>query len=282
MSKQGAAEMVVVLGGGPAGATASMLLASWGHSVRVLTRPQGDQHLAVSLPPSCAKLFKVIGVSDAIEGAHFIRSTGNTVWWGGAEPRLERFAEGERGWQVDLGQLSQLLLECAIARGVDVDRQGAPPALRDEGTMVLDCSGRAGVVARAQRVRRYPTGARTIALIGEWERPDGWPVPDDSHTLVESYVDGWMWSVPAGGARHIAAMVDPQRTDLRRGGSSTDVYLGEIGKTREFRRLTAGALGRAAVTPHMAMHARRQLMSSCFEGALSLAGSQQGSASPSA
>jgi hypothetical protein len=58
-------------------------------------------------------------------------------------------------------------------------------------------------------------------------------VPDDSHTLIESYGDGWMWSVPsAPGLRHIAAMVDPQRSELARGGSSADVYRAEIAKTK--------------------------------------------------
>jgi hypothetical protein len=67
-------------------------------------------------------------------------------------------------------------------------------------------------------------------------------VPDDSHTLIESYGDGWIWSVPsAPGLRHIAAMVDPQRSALTRGRSSANVYRDEISKTRVFRAITADA-----------------------------------------
>ena len=44
---------VTVLGGGPAGASAALLLASWGHAVRVITKAGVDHSLAVSLPPSC-------------------------------------------------------------------------------------------------------------------------------------------------------------------------------------------------------------------------------------
>jgi len=91
-------------------------------------------------------------------------------------------------------------------------------------------------------LRQFDEGLRTVALVGEWRRGRGWQVPDDTHTLIESYEDGWMWSVPiAEGVRHIAAMVDPKRSDLARGGSSSDVYLAEIGKTRIFSRLTAEA-----------------------------------------
>ena len=62
-------------------------------------------------------------------------------------------------------------------------------------------------------------------------------MPDDTHTLIESYDDGWMWSVPIGaGVRHIAAMVDPQRSELARGGSSKDVYLAEIAQDARVQR----------------------------------------------
>ena len=235
---------VVVLGGGPAGAAASLLLATWGHAVRLITKPPAEHGLAVSLPPSCAKLFDAIGISDAIDRAGFMRSTGNTVWWGSDEARVETFAGGARGWQLDVERLSEVMLGQASASGVQVERTtitelaAAPPA----DAFVLDCSGRAGLIARRTGLRQFDDDLRTVALVGEWKHERGWPVPDDTHTLIESYNDGWMWSVPlADGVRHIAAMVDPRRSDLARGGSSADVYLAEIGKTRIFSKLTAGA-----------------------------------------
>ena len=229
---------IIVLGGGPAGAAASLLLASWGHSVRLITKAGVEHRLAVSLPPSCDKLFAAIGVSDAIDRANFIRSTGNTVWWGGSG-RVEPFASGALGWQLDVSQLAQVMLQRAIAGGVIVERQLVADV---PGGFVLDCTGRAGIVARVKNLRRHDDTLRTIALVGEWRRDDAWPVPDDTHTLIESYDDGWMWSVPVGrNVRHVAAMVDPQRSGLARGGSKKDVYRAEIAKTREFKRLTEDA-----------------------------------------
>ncbi len=230
---------MVVLGGGPAGATVSLLLSNWGHDVRVITRPVDDHGLAVSLPPSCGKLFDAIGVGAAIARAGFIRSTGHTVWWGSDAPRIETFAAGSLGWQVEVGRLSSVMLERAVESGVQVERRMAGAVSHP---FVIDCTGRAGVLARQNNLREYDQGLRTIALIGEWRRDGNWPVPDDTHTLIESYDDGWMWSVPAAaGVRHIAAMVDPQRSELARGGSSKDVYLAEIAKTRIFSRLISGA-----------------------------------------
>jgi hypothetical protein len=165
-------------------------------------------------------LFDAIGVSDAIDRAGFIRSTGNTVWWGTDAARVENFAGGARGWQLEVARLSEVLLERAMAAGVQVRRGGSsdPP-----DPFVIDCTGRAGVIAREKNLRVYDEGVRTVALVGQWRHEGGWPVPDDAHTLIESYDDGWMWSVPtADGVRHIAAMVDPRRSALAHDGSSKD------------------------------------------------------------
>jgi hypothetical protein len=46
-------------------------------------------------------------------------------------------------------------------------------------------------------------GHRTYALVGVWER-DTWDLPDDTHTVVETFEDGWAWSVPISATvRHI-------------------------------------------------------------------------------
>jgi len=240
---------ILVLGGGPAGAAASRLLASWGHRVHLITRPAGEQRLAVSLPSSCAKLFDAIGISETIENAGFIRSTGNTVWWGG-DARVEPFAEGARGWQVDLGVLEELLLRDAYRAGVSIERHVIAANHSQLATaFVLDCTGRTGVIAREKGARHYDEGPKTIALAGQWR--GRWPAfaeatagkPSDStHTVVESYGDGWMWSVPTSAdVRHVCAMIDPQRSALARGGHARDVYLAEIAKTSAFRKLLATA-----------------------------------------
>ena len=108
-------DQVTVLGGGPAGSGAAKLLSQWGHAVRLITRPASDSRLAVSIPPSCHKLFVAIGIDDAIKRAGFVRTTGNTVWWGQPQPRVEMFAAGGRGWQVSLQALEDVMLAEAAA-----------------------------------------------------------------------------------------------------------------------------------------------------------------------
>jgi halogenation protein CepH len=239
---------ILVAGGGPAGAAAARLLALWGHDVRVVTLPDTTaprRVLAESLPPSCRKLFDVIGITDSIDSAGFIRSTGNTVWWGDQSTRTELFANGQRGWQVTTEKLAALLLASARAAGVNVSEARITPSDVDAApeSIVLDCTGRNGVVGRARGWRQYESSLKTVALVGVWRRTDEWDLDDGTHTLIESYVDGWMWSVPVAGPstlRYVAAMVDPRSTELAPAAARA-VYLAEIAKTRRFARLLSDA-----------------------------------------
>jgi flavin-dependent dehydrogenase len=246
----------VVIGAGAAGSAAARLLAGWGHDVVVLHRPAGlVATLAESIPPSCRKLFAALGVLDRIDAAGFYRSRGNTVWWGTDEPREECFTDAP-GYQVERDAFNAVMREAACAQGAvfrkiaarDVrrDEDGACVLLTDDSELntrfVLDCSGRTGVVARRGWRVDLPDHPRTIALVGVWTRANEWSTVDPTHTLVESYADGWAWSVPMSPhIRYITAMVDPRRTELVRGRPAFDVYNAELRKARHLRALTAEA-----------------------------------------
>ena len=191
---------VLILGAGPSGCTAARLLALWGHTVTVVTRPESQlgAPLAESLTPSCGKFFDLLGIREAIDAAGFVRSTGNTVWWGAGEPRVETFANGATGWQATSTALEQVMQSTAEQAGARVERATLTPeqAAARPAAMRLDCTGRAGLLARSRAGRRLEAGHRTVSLSAVWERPGGWALPDASHTLIESYADGWAWSVP--------------------------------------------------------------------------------------
>lgn len=245
---------VAVLGGGPAGSAAAKLLADWGHSVTLLTRPAPGPPLAESLTPSCAKLLGRVGVLEAMDGAPFVRSTGHTVQWGRSEERIERFADGARGWQVSRDALDHLLLEHANAAGATVHRRASVRAVsgasgvqrisyEERGRLrtltarrVIDCTGRAGLMSR-RGPGRAAVGPRTVAIIGVWERKPDWGIADESHTLVESYPGGWAWSVPLTRTRRqVTVMLDPARTHVAAGTRLRITYREELARTTMLRR----------------------------------------------
>lgn len=230
---------VSIVGGGPAGCAAAVFLAARGHDVRLIAKPPDPESgaLAVSIPPSTTKLIDRLGLTAAFDRLPAVRSSGNTVWWGRDEMRVEPFAGGECGWQVRTTALASALQRAAQDAGVRIEHgRYAPADAAGDAGFTLDCSGRAGVLARRWRV--YERAHRTVALIGVWRPHRHFDLPDQTHTLVESYVNGWAWSVPdAAGRRHVAVMVDPRTSDLERGGAARGVYAAEVAKTRRLAAL---------------------------------------------
>lgn len=243
MTERLAAADVRVWGAGPAACAAARLLALWGHEVDIVAaRPVGGAPLPESIPPSTRKLFDVLGVGAAIEAARFVRSSGNTVWWGGDVARVESFPAGALGWQVTAERLNERLLAAAVDAGARAIEGRATAAELADGILTLDCTGRAGVVSRVHDLRVFEEGPRTVAIIGRWRVGPRFMVPDPTHTLIESYEDGWAWSVPLGGGeRSVAVMVDPERSNLARNRPAREIYDAEIAKTFRFRSLLADA-----------------------------------------
>lgn len=223
---------VAVLGGGPAGSAAARLLALWGHSALLIDRGSSRPSLAESLPPSCDPLLDVVGVRELVGSAGFVRSTGNTVWWGAEPLSVEYFPDDRLGYQVLRSRFDALLRQAAAAAGALVRQPAAALAVTTEGGMhviaveeggaqhavrarwVLDGTGRGGLLSRGGG-RRIDAGVRTVALAGVWERDGSWPVPDDTHTLVESAEHGWGWSVPVTDRRRFfTVMLDPRHSSL--------------------------------------------------------------------
>ena len=241
---------VVVLGGGPAGSAAATLLAGCGHDVALLRldRPPASA-LAESIPPSARRILDQLGLLPALEAAGFHANRGNVAWWAGAPARREDFAGDEEGFHTDRGSLEEVLAAAVRAAGAHLHdgtrvrsgEQGPEgwtlrvegpdgPATVDAG-WVIDATGRTGVLARAEG-REPDRSTTTLALVRRWRRRGGWQDVGAHHTLVESYADGWAWSVPLDDeVRCFTAMIDQRHADLA--GVDVDAMLErELARTR--------------------------------------------------
>jgi flavin-dependent dehydrogenase len=223
---------VVVIGGGPAGANAAALLSSWGRSVVVVHAESSAPSLAESLPLSTRKLFRVFGLAELVDAAGFHPNHGNISRWAGKET-LAR-TDGD-GYHVSRARFDRLLRDHAVGRGavvvegharnfevngtVTVARSGSSECRSYRGRYVLDCSGRAGAIA-SRGLRRLLAGCRTLAVAAEWDCAR-WPEEERTYAFVDSYRDGWAWSVPLSSTRRqCTVMIDADRTTVRKAGLS--------------------------------------------------------------
>ncbi len=266
---------VLVLGGGPAGAAAARLLARWGVEVVVVERGVGGgvgqedgasrsapaQSLAESLPPSTRKILAATGLLGVVEAGGFHPNGGNTALWGG-EGRRDDFAGGATGFHVLRSRFDRVLREAAAEAGAEIvggvarmpERDGEGEGWRvavalDGGGRVeivpgwvLDCTGRAGVVARRYRVME--AGAPTLAVVRRYRKEGGWSNVDPAHALVESFDRGWAWSVPTSGEeRHVAVMVDPRLQAVMEGAADlSTAFEAEIANTALMSSITKPAV----------------------------------------
>ena len=215
---------VLVVGGGPSGSTTAQLLASWGRTVTIVHRPPpAHLTLAESLPASTRKLLRFLGQLDAVDAAGFYPNTGNRADWA---RQSHTTTSAESGHHVPRAAFDRVLLEGARAAGarviegtvqrVDADDRDRVTAIAADGTAidcraryVVDCSGRAGVIAR-HGLRRHLVSYRTLAIVAEWDCGD-WPLEERTCTTIESFGDGWAWSVPLSATRRqCTVMVDPK------------------------------------------------------------------------
>jgi flavin-dependent dehydrogenase len=245
----------LVIGGGPAGAAVARLLASWGRDVVMCTVDRPGPALAESLPPSTRKPLDAAGLLDVVERAGFMPNRGNMSWWSAGDARIERF-DGLPGFQAFRPALDAVCRAAARSAGalvldgwrvVQATPDASPPfaVIRDpagethrlEATVLLDCSGRAGVIAR-RGLRRADPVARTIALGAWFRRQGGWRDADPTYTIIETSDEGWAWSVATSIERRCAAiMLD---ADAIRGGSAASFAAGLAG-TRRFAAMFDGA-----------------------------------------
>jgi len=246
---------VIVIGAGPAGCAAAIVLAEAGRSVLVIDRPPGARPaLAESIPPSARRVLAELGVDGLVSSAGFQPWRGNTVWWADAPPRVEHFLPEALGFQVDRHRFDRVLRDAAVQAGAHIVsgtvRSATPPVVtfdvdggedRATAPWILDCSGRAGVLAR-QGLRTTAVAPRTVALAGIWRATEQWPDAYEGHTLVASHADGWAWSVPvARDIRYVTVMVDPARSRLTKDAPALAVYQAELSKVRPFADLLATA-----------------------------------------
>ncbi len=229
---------VLVVGGGPAGATVGALLAQKGYRVVILEKVHHPRfHIGESLLPANLPLFEKLGVADAVKaigmekwGAEFVSP------WHENKTQTFRFSDAwdksmPFSYQVRRSELDEILIRNAARLGAEViegcrvrsvvfaaDESGATVhAQHDDGRtgdwharFVVDASGRDTLLGKQLDIKRRNPKHNSSALYAHFSgaaRHDG---QDEGNITIFWFAHGWFWFIPlADGATSIGAVVWP-------------------------------------------------------------------------
>lgn len=213
---------VLVVGAGPAGATAALNLAPTHRVALIDSQPLPRQRIGHSLPPAVRRLLADMQLWESFQAERHSPCYGNRSVWGSphaVETDFLRDPDGH-GWHIDRARFDLWLRDIAVARGALLM---APAQLHSivwdkecwrariqttDGTMELavrvaiDACGRAAPIARSLGARHK----RTDRLVCSWLCGQALSTHRGAgFTYVEAAEDGWWYAAPMTGGRRVLA-----------------------------------------------------------------------------
>ncbi len=226
---------MLVIGGGPAGATAAALLAGQGRKVVMLEKAHHPRfHIGESLLPANVALFDKLGLRDELErigmpkwGVEFVSPEHEHV------QQVEFIEAWDKtmpyAWQVRRSEMDEILFRNAAARGAEAvegcrvrdvafDAEGATvQAVMDDGAartwrarFVIDASGRDTFLSNKFKAKQKNPKHNSSALFGHFTNAERAPGKAAGNITIFWFAHGWFWYIPlADGTTSIGAVCWP-------------------------------------------------------------------------
>ncbi len=217
---------VIVIGGGPSGATAATLIAQRGYKVRLLEREHFPRfHIGESLIPQTYWVMKRLNMLNKMKSSEFVKKY--SVQFVGSSGRLsEPFYfldhkphESSQTWQVRRSDFDQRMLENAIEHGVDVQQgirvlevlfegeRAVGVRVQDEAggeerieraDVIVDASGQSSLIMGKLGLREWDPDLKKAAVWTYWEGAQRDVGRDEGATVVLQIQGkkGWFWYIP--------------------------------------------------------------------------------------
>lgn len=216
---------VVVIGGGPAGATAGTLLAQQGQRVVLFERDHFPRfHIGESLIPETYWVLKRLGMLEKMQRSHFVKKY--SVQFVNELGRLSEpfyFVEHKphecsQTWQVVRSEFDKMMLDNAREHGVEVHEGARVVEVVFEGEratgvrvqleggeeqivrsqVVVDASGQSSMIMSRLGLRDWDAVLKKAALWTYWEGAYRDSGRDEGATLVlrTAGKKGWFWYIP--------------------------------------------------------------------------------------
>ncbi len=228
----------IVVGGGPAGASAATRLAQRGRSVLVLERERFPRfHVGESLIPEANRVLAELGVLDRVVAAGFpVKRGAILVSPDGEHERYAFFGDAHgvertETFEVPRDRFDEILLEHAATSGAEVRQECRAKAVelsaggvlvtfedaagegRAQARFLVDASGRDGFLAKRLELRQVDPELRQVGLHAWYE--DVVPPPPERSgdaRLISIDGGGWAWMIPLGGRlTSVGVVISKQR-----------------------------------------------------------------------
>ena len=235
---------ILVMGGGPAGSTAAILLARQGHKVILLEKAHHPRfHIGESLLPMNLPLFERLGVLGKVQamgvfkpGADF--EADNERGYNSFEFRRAIGNSPPHAYQVWRQDFDQMLFEHARREGADareghevvaveqanyrlslVDvRQDDGQRYRITAQYVIDATGRDTFLSSNKRLRRKNSEHQSAAIFGHFHGAELRPGDDAGNISIYRFAHGWIWMIPLpDGVMSVGAVCRPAYLKQRKG-----------------------------------------------------------------
>ncbi len=237
---------VLVIGGGPTGATVATLCAQDGLDVALYERERGPRYrIGESLLPATPRqLAPLLGVADEIAEANFIVKSGATFCWGDRPdtPWTLFFGGPDSGpdaptaLNVDRQRFDTIFLDNAAAQGVAVHNRQAVLSVgegdsvhgrvveiddldsgvrhRVRARYVANASGQMRLKLPEIRMRTHSCFFRKVAVWGYWDGAGRLESPLEGHvffeTLETAHGHAWVWFIPLSDTLTSVGVVAPR------------------------------------------------------------------------
>src|SRR5437764_6605984 len=216
---------VIVIGGGPAGATVSTLLAQKGYNVELFERDHFPRfHIGESMIPNTFFPLQRTGLLEKMKKSHFVKKY--SVQFINQKGRLsEPFYffdnkphESSQTWQVVRSEFDKLALDHARENGVKVHEGARVLEVIFEGSkavgvrvkpedgperevrakVVIDASGQSTLILDRFNLRQWDPQLKKAALWTYWKGARRDTGRDEGATLViqTEGKKGWFWYIP--------------------------------------------------------------------------------------
>jgi len=252
---------VVVVGGGPAGATAATLLAKAGHRVSLFERQAFPRfHVGESLVPAVNLTLEKLGVRERMDELGFPQKHGVQFYGPSGPSRPFYFSEVadprmHHTWQVLRSDFDRMLLDTARDAGahVETDAQVVEVCLAGEtatgvrvrrldesedrvsARVVLDASGQKGVIPRELSRQQGVPGLQNTAVYAHYTGVRLDPGIDAGSTLIYRLdAKSWIWFIPLPGVVSIG-LVTSAREILRFGPNRDEILQSAIDRCPDLK-----------------------------------------------